>query len=335
MFFTYWLNGVRQAAAHQQGGHLGVGRKDPVAQEVVDELLREAADLHVGVHVDVLHQEAVGLHHLLHGNHVRMDLAPGEGFDGAVQVVRAGAGRLQHGSRGEAGAGVAVVLDLDMRVLLLDAGHDLADLRRTADAGHILEADFIGAVFDQLLHHTQVVFHRVDRGVGDGQGSLRNHAGFLGIFDGKLEVAVVVQAAEGAGDVGALCLFHLEHQFADVRRNGVHADGVEAAFQHMGLDARLAEGSRPLAHGDVRVLAVEQVHLLEGAAVGFHAVEAAHVHDGRSHPYQLVHARLIPAGTLPHVPVNQGELDFTFCHIGLFVNLRIHKCSNNSWILCL
>ena len=143
---------ARQAAAHQQGGHLGVGRKDPVAQEVVDELLREAA--------------------LLHGNHVRMDLAPGEGFDGAVQVVRAGAGRLQHGSRGEAGAGVAVVLDLDVRMVLLDAGHDLADLRRTADAGHVLEADLVSAVRDQLFHDAQVVFHRVHGGVGDGQGSL-------------------------------------------------------------------------------------------------------------------------------------------------------------------
>ena len=88
------------------------------------------------------------------------------------QVVRACASRLQHGSRGEARTGVAVVLDLDMRVLLLDAGHDLADLRRTADTGHVLETDFIGTVFDQLLHHTQVVLHRVHGGVGDGQGRL-------------------------------------------------------------------------------------------------------------------------------------------------------------------
>ena len=42
----------------------------------------------------------------------------------------------------------------------------------------------------------------------------------------------------------------------------------------------------------------------------------------------LVHARLISAGTLPHVPVHQGELDFSLSHIvsvrfGLSTKIRI------------
>ena len=149
--------------------------------------------------------------------------------------------------------------------------------------------------------------------MGDGQGGLGDHAAFLGIFDGKLEVAVVVEAAEGTGDVGALLLLDLEHQFAHVRGDRIHPEGVEAALQHVGLDACLVERGRPLADGDVGVLAVEEVHLLEGAAVGLHAVEASHIDDGRCDPDQLVHARLVFAGGLPHIPVNEGEFYF-FCH---------------------
>ena len=212
-----------------------------------------------------------------------MDLAPGEGLDGHVEVVGAGAGDLQHGGGGEARAAVAVVLHLDLRVALLDAGDDQAELRRTADAGHVLEADLVCAVLHELVHQLEIIFHRVHGGVRDGEGGLGNHAGLLRVFDGKLEVARIVQTAEGAGNVGALRLLDLEHQFAHVRGHGIHTQGVEAALQHMGLDAGLVEGGRPLADGDVRVFAVKEVHLLERAAVGLDAVEATHVNDSRSH----------------------------------------------------
>ena len=101
-----------------------------------------------------------------------MDLAPGKGLHRHIQVVGAGAGHFQHGSRGEAGTGMAVVLDLDVRVRLLDAGHDLAELRRTADTGHVLEADLVGAVINQLVDELEIILHRVNGGVGDGQGRL-------------------------------------------------------------------------------------------------------------------------------------------------------------------
>ena len=246
---------ARKAAAHEQRAHLGVGRVDPVAEEVVDKLLREAAHLHVCVHIQILHKESVGLQHLPDGDHVRMDLAPGERLDGHVQDIGSGAGHLQHRGRGEARSRVAVVLDKNMRVFLLDVACELAEEGRTADSRHILEADLVGSIFNDLVDDAHVIFNSVDRGVGDGEGNLRDHSAFLGELDGAAQVSVVVQAAEGAGDVGALLFLDLEHQFPDIRRYRVHSESVEASFKHMRLDAGLVERGCPAADGHVGVLA--------------------------------------------------------------------------------
>ena len=124
---------------------------------------------------------------------------------------------------------------------------------------------------------------------------------------------MVVQSAERTGDVGALLFLDLEHQVADVPRYRVHPEGIEASFQHMGLDARLMERSRPLADRDVRILTEKEIHLFESASIGFYAVEAAHVDDCGTYLAKLVDPGNIFARTLPHIPVNQGELYFS-CH---------------------
>ena len=265
-----------------------VGRFDEVAQEVVHELLGEGTCLHVGLHVDVLHEEAGILEHGLQGNNVRVDLAPGERLDGGVHIVGAGTGHLQHRSHRETGAGVAVVLDLDVGVFVLDALDQTAQGGGTAYAGHVLEADLVAAVFHQVVYDIHIVLDRVDGGVGDAQRSLGDHSGSLGAQHGCLEVAVVVEAAEGTGDIHALCLLDFVHQVADIFRNRVHAEAVQGALQHVGLDAGLAQGGGPGADGLVRVLPVEELNLLEGAAVGLHAVETAHFNDDRGDFFQLV-----------------------------------------------
>ena len=141
--------------------------------------------------------------------------------------------------------------------------------------------------------------------------------------DGSFEVAVVVQAAERSGDVGALCLLDLEHQFADVEGNRVHPEGVQAALQHMGLDTGLMEGSGPGADGFVRVLAEEKVHLFEGSAVRLDPVEAAHVDDRRGDFDELVHPRDILSRALPHIPVHEGKLYFTFRHNSEILSTKV------------
>ena len=182
---------------------------------------------------------------------------------------------------------------LNHRISLSPFPLGLCEEGGTADTGHVLEADFIGSVLYQMVNHSHVVFNGMDRGICDGEGRLGNHSGLFGVLHREFEVAVVVESAEGTGYVGALGLLHLEHQFAHIRRHWVHAEGVEAALEHVGLDPCLVEGGRPLANGDVRILAVKEIYLFESASVGLHAVEASHIYDSRGNPHELVNSGLI------------------------------------------
>ena len=279
---------ARKAAAHEQGGEVMVGRLDEVAQEVVDELLREGAGFHIGLHVDVLHLETGILEHGADGDHVGMDLAPGERFHGYVEHIDTGLGGLEHRSHGETGTCMAVILDDDVGVFLLDPRDDLADRPGTADTGHVLEADFLGAGFDEFLGQRGVILHGMDRGVRDAQGSLGNHAAFDGVLDRRDDVVGIVQAVEDTRDIDALGVLDLVHELAHIDRAGVHAEGIQTTVEHVGLDTRLMKRLRKGTDRLVRVLAIEELDLFERTAVRFHAVEAPHVDDYWSYFFELV-----------------------------------------------
>ena len=53
-----------------------VGGIDEAAQPVVDELLSQRAGLHIGIHIQVCHLEALVLQHALNRDDVRVDLTP-------------------------------------------------------------------------------------------------------------------------------------------------------------------------------------------------------------------------------------------------------------------
>ena len=207
-----------------------------------------------------------------------------------------------------------MVLDDNLRIFRLYLFRKLGEEGRTADSRHVLEADFVGTVLNELVHELQIVLHGVDGRMRDRKSGLRDHARLPGVLYGELEVAGIVESAERTGDIGSLSLLDLEHQLAHIGRNRIHPERVQSPFEHMGLDSRLMERSRPLAHGDIGVLSIEEVHLFERAAVGLHTVEAAHVYNGRRNPYELVDSRLVLAGRLPHISVNEREFNF-FCHI--------------------
>ena len=80
------------------------------------------------------------------------------------------------------------------------------------------------------------------------------------------------------------------------------------------LNTCFVEGLCPLANTLVRVLAIEEVYLLETTAVCFNAVKTSHLDDSRGHLYQLIYAGLILASTLPHVAEDQTKLNF-FLHL--------------------
>ena len=160
----------------------------------------------------------------------------------------------------------------------------------------------------------------MDRGVGDAEGCLRNHAAFDRILDGGDDVVGIVQTVEDTGDVDTLGVLDLVHKLAHVNRAGIHAEGVQAAVEHVGLDAGLVEGFRKGADGLVRILAIEELDLFERTTVRFHTVEATHVDDYRSYFLELVDAGGVFAGRLPHVSINERKFYFT-SHLLGYVSL--------------
>ncbi len=241
---------------------------------------------------------------------------PRKGFHGHIHDVGTGLGHLQHGGHRKPGARMPVVLDQEVRIFCFDGMGELPEHHRTPDPGHILQADLVRTVFHHLVDHLHVVVDRMEFGVGDTEGGLGDHARLLGIFHRKLEVAVVVEPVERAGNIGPLGVLYLIHQPPHIGRHREHADPVECPFEHMGLDARLVEGLGPFTHRLVGIFAIEQVYLLEGPAIGLHAGKASHVDDHGGDAGELVDAGHVFARRLPHVAVDEAEFYRSlFCHI--------------------
>ena len=276
-----------------------------VAEEVVTHLLNHGAHLHVGSHVDFLHLETCVLQHLLHSDDVGVACTPREGRHTCIHIVATSVADFKDGSHVEARTSVRVVLDDDVLLQVLDALHNLAERYRTADTSHVLQADFVGTCLDELLGEVHVVFYGVDRGVGDAERSLSNHASLLGILNRRYHVAWVVQTAENTSDVCALCLLHLVEEFAHILGHWAHTQTVQRTVEHVGLDASLMERLCPSADRLVGVFSVEEVHLLKTTTVCFNAVETSHLDDSRSHFNELIYTRLILTSTLPHVAEDQ------------------------------
>ena len=250
--------------------------------------------------------------HRLDGEHVGVALTPGKGLHGDVDDVAAVLAHFEDAGHDEAGAVVAVVLHYDLGVLRLNHAAELAQEGGLADAGHVFQADFGGAGLDELVGDGAVIFSRVNGRIGDAERGLGRHTGFERIMNGGDNVAHVVQAAKNAGDVDALSVLHLVLQAAKIGRAGEHAQGIQAAVEHVRLDTGFVEGLRKGADSLVGVLAIKEVHLLKGSAVGLDAGEATHLDDDGGYALQLILARLELTSRLEHVAIDEAELYLSF-----------------------
>ena len=205
---------------------------------------------------------------------------------------------------------MAVVLYDDFGILVLYHLGELAEECGLSDSCHVLEAYFLSTGSYQFVGNAHIVVECVYGRIGDAECALWCHAAFLGPCDGWLDVAHVVQSVEDTCDVGTLLGLYLVHECAHIVGHGVHAQGVQSAVEHVGLDTCLVEGLAEGAYCLVGVFACEEVYLLEGTAVGLHTAEAAHFDDYWRYLGQLVFAWLELTGALPHVSVNETELNF-------------------------
>ena len=80
----------------------------------------------------------------------------------------------------------------------------------------------------------------------------------------------------------------------------------------MGLYSHLVEWFAESPYGIVRVFTCHEVHLFESASVGLHTGKTSHVDDGRSDAFELVFAWLELSRRLPHVSIDETELNFLF-----------------------
>ena len=203
-----------------------------------------------------------------------------------------------------------MVFDNDFRVLVLDHLRQFAEECRLTDTCHILETDFLSAGLYLLVGELAIVFEGVYGRSGYAQRSLRGHAGFLCPLDRRRDVADVVQTVEDTRDVDTLSVLHLIHHPAHIVGHGVHAQSVQSTVEHVGFDAGFVERLAERTDGLVRILTCKQLNLLESTAVGLYAREASHLDDYRSYTLQLVLAWLELSGALPHVTINETELNF-------------------------
>ena len=243
-----------------------------------------------------------------------MHLTPAQGLDGGVDDVGTVVADLEDAGHREARAAVAVILYDDVGVLGLDGLGQCTKHGGLSDACHVFQADFLSTGGNHLVGNLRVVFHGMHGAGGDAECGLRNHAGSLGPLDRGDDIACVVQAAEDTGDIHTLCMLHLIHQFAHVIGHGVHAQGIETAVEHVGLYTYLVEGFAEGAHSIVGVFACHQVHLLKGTTIGFHTCKAPHVDDDRGNALQLILAGLELATRLPHVAIDEAELNLFLSH---------------------
>ena len=185
-----------------------------------------------------------------------------------------------------------MILNDDVGMLCLDGFRQLSEHGRLTDTGHILQADFLGTGSNHLVGNSAIILHRVNGRSGDAERGLRNHACRLGPFDGGNDIACIVQTAEDARNIDTLSFLHLIHQLAHVIGYRIHAQGIQATVEHVGLYAHLVEWLTEGANGIIRILACHEVHLFESAAVGLYTGKAPHINDDGSNALQLILARL-------------------------------------------
>ena len=279
---------ARQSATQEQRTHVLVGRIDEVAQPVVNELLCQRAGLHIGIHIQVCHLEALVLQHRLHTDDVGMHLTPRQRLDGRIDDVGTVITHLKDRGHRQAWPGVAMILDDDIRVLGLDSLRQGTQHGWLSDSGHILQANLLCTSSNHLVGNLRVVLYCMDGRSGDTEGGLWRHATLLGPLDTGDDISRVVQSAEDAGDVHSLGVLYFIHQCAHIVGHGIHSQGVQPTVEHVGLDAHLVERLTEGSHREIGILARHQVHLLKGATIGFHSGETAHVDDNGGNTLQLV-----------------------------------------------
>ena len=117
--------------------------------------------------------------------------------------------------------------------------------------------------------------------ISDTHGSLSNHSGGFGKFDGQGNIPYIIQSAKNTGDVHTLRFFYFIHQRTHIGRHGVHTDTVETAIEHVGLNAHFIEWLCKCTYRWIWIFTVEQIYLFGSTTIGFNTCETTHIDNYR------------------------------------------------------
>ena len=169
-----------------------VSRVDEVAQPVVDKLLCECACLHVGIHIQIGHLEALVLQHRTNRDDIWVNLTPRQWLDSGIDNIGTVVTNLEDRCHRQTRTRVTMVLNDDIGVLGLDGLGELTQHSGLTDTSHILQTDFLGTSSDHLVGNSSIVLNGVNWRSGDTQCSLRCHATLLGPLDTWNDITGIV-----------------------------------------------------------------------------------------------------------------------------------------------
>ena len=160
---------------------------------------------------------------------------------------------------------------------ILDGGDQIIGVLGAHDTGHILDADGLHTHALQVLHHLNVLLQGVNRAGGEADGAGGVGALLVGLVNGHLQIAHVVECVKNPDDVDAVLhgvLHKLAHHVVGVV---LIAQDVLAAEQHLqlGVGHLGADLAQPLP-GVLPQIA--QAYVKGGAAPHLGGVEAGLIH---------------------------------------------------------
>ena len=154
-----------------------------------------------------------------------------------------------------------------------EGGDEAAGCQRGEDAGHVLDADGLGAHLLLLLRDLDEEVEGVDGAGGVADRALGVAAVLLDGADGHLEVAVVVEGVEDAEDVHAVLDGEGDEALEDIVGVVLVAEDVLAAQEH--LERGLLRVGLDEAQALPGIFAEEaQADVERGAAPALQGVEA-------------------------------------------------------------
>ena len=224
---------------------------------------------------------------------------------------------------------MSVIFYNNVRVLVFNHLGKLSKESGLSDTCHVLQTKFFGTCFNLLVGEFAVVFQGMYGRSGYAECCLRYHACLLSPFNGRCNVANIVQTVEDTRNVYALCVLHLIHQSADIVGHGIHTQCVQTAVEHVCLYAGIVQYLCIGTDRFVWILSCEQIYLFECTAICLYAGKTAHFYKYWSNVYQLVFAWLELSRALPHISINETKLNF-LCHLLYFI---LSSCSCPKYVM--